>query len=345
LKPLPPRMPVPSEARIQPPALADDKLQANSPSLSFNPLDQPKAKAAPSPGAQAGLAAGAPTNSSAPVAGATAGAAIAQKIGALQNTPIFAVSAGAAGGPAVKKDATPAQFILPSGLPVVSIATHVQQVLAIDANHAVFLSSDGGTSWQAVPVSWRGRAVRVDMVSHGLTRAFAPAHAAQQSAFATGTNPIPAPAPSAVPPAPPAQLTGAVTDATGAVIPGASISATSHDGQSATAITDRTGHYSFNALAPGIYDIRTQSPGFQQQLTQAVTVSSGQPAVANVTLSIGAATETVEVESADASIQTEVSERKSRDKKIAPVPSDIFEMITDSGERWTSPDGLVWQRK
>ena len=57
---------------------------------------------------------------------------------------------------------------LPSGLPVLSSATHGRQVVAIDVRNAVFASTDGGAHWTAVPTVWAGRAVKADLVSYGI---------------------------------------------------------------------------------------------------------------------------------------------------------------------------------
>ena len=58
-----------------------------------------------------------------------------------------------------------------------------------------------------------------------------------------------------------ATLTGTVSDATGAVIPGASVTASAPSGRFAgTAVTGRDGRYAVNGLDPGIYDLKTRAP-------------------------------------------------------------------------------------
>src|SRR5499426_495096 len=58
-------------------------------------------------------------------------------------------------------------------------------------------------------------------------------------------------------------LTGRVTDATGAVIPGVTVTLTSTDtNQTRTATTDENGSYRFALLPPGNYAARFAIPGF-----------------------------------------------------------------------------------
>ena len=347
-----PRMQASVQGTSQAPIVADKQLQATPSAQLFKPKDQADAKvalAAPTV-AVAGARSEPPAPPSpAPVAAAESAGALA--LGGPQKAPMAAAPSGAVAGFAMKKLDVPAQFNLPSGLRVVSTATHLSEILAIDAGNTVFLSVDAGASWRAVPVHWNGRAVKADLVSYGRSRAINPllTRDTAQAVFATGANSVPAPAVNLVAPIKPAQLTGTVTDASGAVIPGASVTVSSHDGQPArSAVADGGGQYRFDSLTPGVYDIRTQAPGFQQQLTQAVAVTSDKPTVSNVALSVGAASETVQVESVDNLITTTVSEPELKHKSQAaagPPAADVFEITTDTGERWTSPDGLIWKRK
>jgi len=56
-------------------------------------------------------------------------------------------------------------------------------------------------------------------------------------------------------------IQGTVTDDTGAIIPGATVSAVNSRGIPKTAGTNENGAYTINGLAPGIYTIRTIKPG------------------------------------------------------------------------------------
>ena len=63
-------------------------------------------------------------------------------------------------------------------------------------------------------------------------------------------------------------ITGTVTDATGAVIPGATVAATNNATKiTATTTTTGAGDYNFSNLDPGIYSVTTVATGFEK-LTQ-----------------------------------------------------------------------------
>src|SRR3954447_12131763 len=60
------------------------------------------------------------------------------------------------------------------------------------------------------------------------------------------------------------QLAGSVSDASGALIPGVTITATSTGtGVATTTITNDSGAYTFPSLQPGIYRVSAELPGFQ----------------------------------------------------------------------------------
>jgi hypothetical protein len=69
--------------------------------------------------------------------------------------------------------------------------------------------------------------------------------------------------------------------------------------------------------------------------------------VANLTLQVGSASQSVTVNAASADLETaEIAK-----KKTAAAPMDAlelpaaFEMTTDTGERWTSADGEAWKHE
>ena len=91
-------------------------------------------------------------------------------------------------------------------------------------------------------------------------------------------------------------VVGTVQDASGAVIPGATVTVTNK----ATAIsrnlsTNAEGLYSAPALQAGDYEVKVESPGFRTTLLDA-QVLAGNTTTANVTLSLGEAQQTVNVE-------------------------------------------------
>jgi hypothetical protein len=101
-------------------------------------------------------------------------------------------------------------------------------------------------------------------------------------------------------------LSGVVTDASGAVIPGALVSATSEaSGYAATATTDEQGRYGFANLPSGNYRVEFSSPGFRKGMLQGLLLGRGHEQVQNMTLQVGSASETVTVSAAAPTLETE----------------------------------------
>src|ERR1700761_3716918 len=71
-------------------------------------------------------------------------------------------------------------------------------------------------------------------------------------------------------------ISGNVTDATGAVIPGAAVNLTSLDtGATQTTTTNQAGDYSFTLLKPGRYQVTVTQAGFSKEQRQ-IDVALGQ---------------------------------------------------------------------
>ena len=95
---------------------------------------------------------------------------------------------------------------------------------------------------------------------------------------------------------PTATISGQVSDASGAAIPGATITATGRDtGLSRSTVTSAGGRYSLPALAVGNYDVRAEAPAFRSEVRQALRLVVGQEVVLNFSLQVGAVQETVTV--------------------------------------------------
>ena len=91
-------------------------------------------------------------------------------------------------------------------------------------------------------------------------------------------------------------LRGRITDPSGAVIPQATIAATSADGKTATVVTNFQGVYEFKGLAPGDYTVTATAKGFAVDQEEAVTVTAGQVQQFDIALSIAVEKENVEVQ-------------------------------------------------
>lgn len=91
-------------------------------------------------------------------------------------------------------------------------------------------------------------------------------------------------------------ITGVVTDATGGVVPGATVKVTDVDrGFSSTAETDDEGRYVLRSLAPGNYRLSAELPGFRTLLRDGIVLSVNQNVTVDLTLQVGEQRETVEV--------------------------------------------------
>lgn len=101
------------------------------------------------------------------------------------------------------------------------------------------------------------------------------------------------------------RLTGAVTDAQGAVVPDAQITVKNNETQTQfTAKTDKEGGWTLPSVAPGTYTVAVTAPGFKTTIVQAVKVDAGQPATVNAVLEAGGVNEQVVVTGGGEVLQT-----------------------------------------
>ncbi len=93
-------------------------------------------------------------------------------------------------------------------------------------------------------------------------------------------------------------IVGQTTDATGAVVPGATVTIISHDtGSRRSAKTDDAGRFNFPQLKPGAYGVRIEAQGFEPQEADNVFSGLGQKQTVNFILRVARSNETVEVSS------------------------------------------------
>lgn len=99
-------------------------------------------------------------------------------------------------------------------------------------------------------------------------------------------------------------IVGTVTDASGAVLPGAKVTITGPTGQIINAKTNDQGSYTAGNLIPGIYKVRIEAKGFKTtQLPLDVKVQS--TANGSAKLEVGQESTTVEVEASEVQVNTE----------------------------------------
>ena len=95
-------------------------------------------------------------------------------------------------------------------------------------------------------------------------------------------------------------ITGLVKDATGAVLPGVTVTVTNLDTSTArSTVTNEKGLYRAPLLPLGKYRVVAELQGFKKFEGTDIQLSVGQTAVVNATLSVGAVSETITVSGSD----------------------------------------------
>ena len=120
-------------------------------------------------------------------------------------------------------------------------------------------------------------------------------------------------------------IVGTVNDPSGAAVPGANITATNKEnGVQRQTTSNEAGGYTFAAVQPGSYEIKISKEGFRTGADQAATVTSNNVTRVDMSLQVGAVSESVIVEAAAAALQTDSanvrSELQGRDLTNLPVP-------------------------
>jgi outer membrane receptor protein involved in Fe transport len=104
-------------------------------------------------------------------------------------------------------------------------------------------------------------------------------------------------------------IVGRVTDASDAVVPGATVRVTERQtNQVRTAPTNEAGAFSFSTLPPGRYDVVVTKDGFQSFTQSNVAVAVDQVVRVDVALRVGLVSESVQVRSEATPLQTERAE-------------------------------------
>ncbi len=100
-------------------------------------------------------------------------------------------------------------------------------------------------------------------------------------------------------------IVGTVSDSTGAVIPGATVIVTHVDtNTSVTTESGAAGNYTIPALRAGTYTVKVEAPGFKTYTQTNVVLAAGSTARADAALEVGTLSESVEVVSSVAQLQT-----------------------------------------
>jgi len=118
-------------------------------------------------------------------------------------------------------------------------------------------------------------------------------------------------------------ISGIVTDPSGAVIPGAKVTATAMSTNvQATTVTDAKGFYAFPALSVDQYRITLAQPGFDQFLMSGIVINANSAVRVDIKLTIGKVTNTLEVKSDALQVETQSTQMGEviEGEKISSMP-------------------------
>jgi len=101
-------------------------------------------------------------------------------------------------------------------------------------------------------------------------------------------------------------VVGTVQDASGAIVPGATVTITNTGtSQALETTTAPNGAYSIPNVLPGTYNLKISAPGFRAYSEENITITANTVRRVDVTLTLGQITETVTVQAAALALQTE----------------------------------------
>ncbi len=107
-----------------------------------------------------------------------------------------------------------------------------------------------------------------------------------------------------------ATISGHVYDSSGGIVAGAKVQVVNASNNETTnATTDASGTYSLPFLRPGVYKMAVTAPGFKQHNRENVTIEVGRIVGIDVTLEVGAVTESVNVTAEVALLETQTASR------------------------------------
>src|ERR1051326_3754456 len=103
-------------------------------------------------------------------------------------------------------------------------------------------------------------------------------------------------------------ITGAITDASGALVPGARVTVTNTlTNVSSETVSTEAGSYTAANLPVGEYRIRVEKPGFNSAVLSGITLNAANTMRVDVTLEVGTATQSVEVSASAQLLSTDSS--------------------------------------
>src|SRR4051812_27508303 len=122
-----------------------------------------------------------------------------------------------------------------------------------------------------------------------------------------------------------ASIAGTVKDASGAVLPGVTVEASSPEliEKVRTALSDGSGQYRIESLRPGTYAVTFTLTGFSTVKREGIELTGSFTATVNADLRVGAVTETVTVsgESPIVDVQSAKRQQTLTDEVIGAIPT------------------------
>src|SRR6266566_3764216 len=142
-----------------------------------------------------------------------------------------------------------------------------------------------------------------------------------------------------------AQVSGRVTDGSGAGVPGAAVKLLETQRNIAhTATTDEQGLYVLPGLPVGPYQLEVKKEGFKSYSQTGIVLQVNDHVTLNAVLSVGAVSETVEVTAAASMIQTENASVSNvvESQRISELPLNgryVTQLVLISGASMSAPGG------
>ena len=129
-------------------------------------------------------------------------------------------------------------------------------------------------------------------------------------------------------------IEGVVRDASGAVLPGATVEVKAPTGVVLSTVADGQGVYRFPSLAPSTYDVSATLQGFVPKSVEAVRVSLGQIKKVDFALPVGGVTETVQVTAVSPLIDVRQTARQTNIRteqvELLPKGRDFTTLVTQA---------------
>ncbi len=127
------------------------------------------------------------------------------------------------------------------------------------------------------------------------------------------------------------EITGTVTDSSGAVLPKANVAVVeTQTGLKRTAVTNDTGQFRVPGLAPATYDVSAELSGFATEIRRAVTVAIGQTVISDFKMKPSQVATVVEVNDQPPVVETERGSQADTisQQYIADLPIDRRDYLT-----------------